>query len=548
MSGMSRMSMLATASKGGGPVDMLLEAAEIENRLRSHVRELIEPTMTKQRQQALQLKDVKAMIDGIMTEVHDVKRASEGSESFRAVIDTFRAELANIELQRREHEQEVSEKVSMNEIQINELRQSLERKAGDIASVNRALKGMTDSFSHSTQEVTELRRYCIERLDINRDKLAKLRDEFETRIHTMETEHYTFRDNQVGLDTSIAHLRSELGLVKSDVAEAKAGVLDLWRAKVDVQCVEEQQQEFSEFARRVDAHVTSSSVQFGNMVDDVKAHFQTAADVVGNITAQQIREMHAKYKEETKKANVVLDSLDSFPRRQKELEESVNGRVQRAVDDSARERDSIREQMERQLKKAENDRNEMAIDLKQLRRTLEDIENNGGANTTAGGGAISTDMLSMLVESSLLGASLELQDDQDRRSIALFGYKPGAEDGNSALSQHRRSTSRGGACTLPELDGSRSARAGKATPRRRLAPADGTGNFGTIPEPVVTLDKRCLNCSGSQATVLAGFKVACLQYAPSPVEYKKATYVRTELINLRIDLLNQVKEQLQNME
>jgi len=453
--------------------------------------------------------------------------------------------------------------VALQELQLNELRSTLERKTADIASVNRALKGITDSFSNGTQEVVELRRYVIERLDVSRDKLAKLRDEFETRMHTVESEHFRLRDNQMGLDTTIASMKSEVDHVRSDVEEAKQGVVDLWRAKVNVNLVEEQQQEFSEFARRVDAHVAGLGQQFGNLVDDVKAHFQTAADVVGHTTAQQIQEMREKYKEEVKRADVVLENLDSFPRRQRELEESMRTGVDKVERESRTERERIHEVLTHQLKKAENERGEMSVELRQLKKTVRDMCESGGTGGSGlggGGGAIGTDVLSMLVESSLLAATLESQDDRDRKSIALFGYKPGAEqDGGGAVGSSRLSAAVGNrestTTKLPSLDGSRSSRGGgggKAypTPRRRLLAGDpdATGGGAAPADPVVTLDRRCLACSGSQATVLAGFKLACLQYAPSPVQYQNVTYSRSELIRLRIDLLNQVKEQLQSVE
>jgi len=169
----------------------------------------------------------------------------------------------------------------------------------------------------------------------------------------------------------------------------------------------------------------------------------------------------------------------------------------------------------------------------------------------------------MLVESSLLGAALEAQDDRDRKSIALFGMKPstGTVEGGGGKSP--------GKLVLPELDSGRHTARGsiakfQETPRRRpsasprdassshhsYSPGDGSGESWHQPEagPVVTLDKRCLACSGSQATVLAGFKLACLQYSPSSVEYQKVMYSRSELIRLRIDLLNQVKDQLRTVE
>mmetsp|Transcript_64569 Transcript_64569/g.183279 ORF Transcript_64569/g.183279 Transcript_64569/m.183279 type:complete len:153 (+) Transcript_64569:2-460(+) len=144
----------------------------------------------------------------------------------------------------------------------------------------------------------------------------------------------------------------------------------------------------------------------------------------------------------------------------------------------------------------------------------------------------------MMVESELLGALLDLQDDQDRRSISVFGMK-------AAGDVRPRSPPRQG-CQLPDLDGRRpqgpqtSPGAPGGTPRRKAASAGVAGE----PGPVLSLDKRCLSCSGSSATVLAGFKLACLQYAPGPVMYQQAPHSRLELIRLRLELLGQAKEQL----
>ncbi|CAE8644491.1 unnamed protein product, partial [Polarella glacialis] len=126
------------------------------------------------------------------------------------------------------------------------------------------------------------------------------------------------------------------------------------------------------------------------------------------------------------------------------------------------------------------------------------------------------------VESQLLSAHLDSQDDQDRKNIALFGYK-------NVENKESRTSIQGG--FLPELDP-------KLTPRRRIA------QVLHADKPTINLDKRCLSCSGSPATTLAGFKLACLQYSPSAVEYRRVSYSRAELISLRLDLLHQAQEQL----
>merc|ERR1711981_1269582 len=64
-------------------------------------------------------------------------------------------------------------------------------------------------------------------------------------------------------------------------------------------------------------------------------------------------------------------------------------------------------------------------------------------------------------------------------------------------------------------------------------------------EAVISVDNRCLRCSGQAQHVLSGFKMACLQYAPGPVSYAKKLYKREELLDLRQKLLEQAQEQLQ---
>merc|ERR1712039_491334 len=56
-------------------------------------------------------------------------------------------------------------------------------------------------------------------------------------------------------------------------------------------------------------------------------------------------------------------------------------------------------------------------------------------------------------------------------------------------------------------------------------------------EPVVRVDNRCLSCSGQAPLVLSAFKMACLQYSPSPVEHSGSQYDRGDLLSQRHSLL-----------
>lgn len=156
-----------------------------------------------------------------------------------------------------------------------------------------------------------------------------------------------------------------------------------------------------------------------------------------------------------------------------------------------------------------------------------------------GGGAASNkfDALATFLESACIGLACDLQDDKDRKGIALFGAKGMATDKGAGL---------------PDITSKRGSMASPSTsPRKKggmdkLAKTTTAAGFGFegVTDQVVSIDNRCLSCSGGSATVLAGFKLACLRYEPGPVEYEGIFYSRSELIRKRMELLEQARSAL----
>lgn len=96
-----------------------------------------------------------------------------------------------------------------------------------------------------------------------------------------------------------------------------------------------------------------------------------------------------------------------------------------------------------------------------------------------------------LAEYCYLGSVLQQQDDVDRESIALMGYKD--------------------------------AKAGKLQQRSN--------------KPIISIEKQCLSCAGQSSVVLNAFKIACLAYAPSSIIFEGETYQRKEIIEMQIKYL-----------
>jgi hypothetical protein len=60
-------------------------------------------------------------------------------------------------------------------------------------------------------------------------------------------------------------------------------------------------------------------------------------------------------------------------------------------------------------------------------------------------------------------------------------------------------------------------------------------------KPILKIDKNCISCSTHKSFILKGFKMACLYYSPSNVQYDSKFYTRDELLKLRIDHLQNLE-------
>lgn len=96
-------------------------------------------------------------------------------------------------------------------------------------------------------------------------------------------------------------------------------------------------------------------------------------------------------------------------------------------------------------------------------------------------------VLEALIEFCRIDQALSSQDEEDRDSIVLMGYKENIRD--------------------------------------------------TMKSKIISIDKTCLSCTSQSSVVLSAFKMACLQYQPSSVSYNRQPYNRKELLHIRGRLL-----------
>mmetsp|Transcript_89876 Transcript_89876/g.159907 ORF Transcript_89876/g.159907 Transcript_89876/m.159907 type:complete len:543 (-) Transcript_89876:25-1653(-) len=498
----------------------MVEAAAIENRLRSHAMELVTPNIQRTGVLEGKLKNTDASIVRLGETMSELKVEVRKTDHVKAAVEDFRHELSIADDARREMSYMLVEKSCLQENDITALRKELEVQASANAANSRGLKNFGDLLTETKEELTLLRDHLTDKTNLNRDKLMKLRDEVEVRNNRNDAAQFRFQDDLTRMSTVFAHLKAEVERLASDSAETMDRVEILNRDKAPMTSVETQQQTFVEFARNVDAMVLQLRMQIHTMVDDLKGHFQTAADVVNTATSRQIQDMREKYLNDLEQVKEILAQNAGYAEQQKTSEKTVEENISSFRASFAQELLDLRGSIEKKLHTSDDDSSHVVMEVQQLQKRIFDLEK--AAKADQKNRAVEKEVLMSVIETEMMNAHMNLQDDQDRKNIALFGYKP-ADHGKDGR--------------LPEIDGGGWT---SRTPRKRDKLEKGT-------MPAVSLEKRCLSCSGSPGTVLAGFKLACLQYAPGHVEYQKVSYSRAEVIHLQMKLIEQARNRLSQL-
>merc|ERR1719359_2018834 len=107
-----------------------------------------------------------------------------------------------------------------------------------------------------------------------------------------------------------------------------------------------------------------------------------------------------------------------------------------------------------------------------------------------------------------MNCAFNLQDTLDREDMYLLGLREEAPKESPQQSPSK-----------PKVQGSKSPRRGKTS-------------------KIVRVEERCLSCSGQAPTVLSAFKMACLQYNPSPVKFQDVDHTRIDLLAKMEQVLN----------
>ena len=231
-----------------------------------HALELTEPAISRTALFEGKLREVRVAAERNADNLKQLHQKLSSQDGLKKTIDSFRSELGEWDRERRDHEHLLNEKTCLQDNELSALRKMIEVQAYSTEACQRGLKNVGDLLAATKDEVTQLRDYCCDRVDVNRDKIMKLRDEVESKFAASESTQFKLHDDVTNMATVFAHLKSEMERIGLVTAETMESVADLWRAKASASSVEEQQQTFMEFQRNLNDAVASLRRRLGFVV------------------------------------------------------------------------------------------------------------------------------------------------------------------------------------------------------------------------------------------------------------------------------------------
>jgi chromosome segregation ATPase len=521
--------MAPEATRLGVVKEREVEFAEFETRIRKFILELMENTIHKASMLSLDLASVRDTVQKHGQQLNDMASLSVKAEQQISIVEHFREELGKWDVQRRASEAKDAEEISVVKQELDTFRYNLERKESALHGLQRSVDRVQGEMNRLQESQEALRRHCEKRLDQQSKAINGAKTDFEVKLLALETKHNNLSDELWGEETGLAKVTGELQKTNSIVTVLSEEMKKVQRSKANVQQLERMQEEVNELIREANSNVAALKQTVGNVVNDVKEHFRTATNTIASHNAAMISEVRGSYQEELSNAanlrSDVMKFMQDTQRNISHLEEVVSHSHEQ-TEQMVKE---VRIDVEDLNRKRKRDKNTTDLEHKGLKKRLNGVFET--SDVVARGLEHLSSVLWSILQSERAASALDHQDDLDRAKVALMGYKNNKPDEAPGSKGPARPSSVQGM----NSEGQRSARG-------RGGHDEGDGTRG----PVVSVDQRCLSCSGQAATVMAGFKVACLQYAPGPVMYQNRTFERKDLLGLRQQLLDQANEALQH--
>eukprot|EP00442_Polarella_glacialis_P045790 CAMPEP_0115060022 /NCGR_PEP_ID=MMETSP0227-20121206/7236_1 /TAXON_ID=89957 /ORGANISM="Polarella glacialis, Strain CCMP 1383" /LENGTH=628 /DNA_ID=CAMNT_0002445197 /DNA_START=74 /DNA_END=1959 /DNA_ORIENTATION=- len=507
-----------------------LHMAHMETRLRSAITDLLQPTVQRMTVLTSEVDTIKLLVSQHAKGLNEVQLGQLRAQEQVSTVTAFKEEMGRWDTQRRTAEAATDEKVEAAVQKIEAFRFSLEQKESALHHLNRSLDRVAGEVNRLLEDQDNNRDVSELRIDEQSRKLSLLRADIDVRFAGLEQKHNALSDELWGDELGLAKMAGELKKTNATFGKLEDAVAHLQASKAESVQLDKLRSEVAMMVHEANSSTTAMRHTVGEVVNDVREHFRTASQTIASHNANFVREIRGQYQEELANSAQLRDEVEKFMGSTSERVDMLEQRGNEVKSKASSLAAEAREELEELNRRRKRDKTSADNELKALKKRLGGVFDNSDA--VLRGLEHIYSVLQPVLESELMGCALERQDAIDREKISLMGVK---DDGNvlarttQSEPQHPRPECR--VKSAPQA-AQRGAHGGvKGGPGSLSARGAGSG-------PVVRVDNRCVSCSGQAPLVLAAFKMACLHYAPSPVDHGGTINDRWELLQRRQQLLH----------
>eukprot|EP00743_Colponemidia_sp_Colp-15_P006944 GILK01007493.1.p1 GENE.GILK01007493.1~~GILK01007493.1.p1 ORF type:complete len:739 (+),score=170.98 GILK01007493.1:319-2217(+) len=219
--------------------------------------------------------------------------------------------------------------------------------------------------------------------------------------------------------------------------------------------------------------------------------------------------------------------------------------------------DEVRAELDQKERRRRKDKSDMEIELAKMGKSVNHME--GLSQFQIRSIENLAVVVANLVEEAQVRSVLDSQDEEDKKSISLYGYKDTDvanpnQPGSNSMSPRPPSAP----ATSRPVSAMTNRSLNKSISESPFRPQSAAGSFPSTPrggsntpqsthtthpfDGPVKLERACLSCSGQSSIVMTAFKMACLQYIPSPVRYRNKAWRRDQLLEKRRSMLRSLWE------
>lgn len=402
---------------------------------------------------------------------------------------------------------------------------ALEQKESTLHHMQRNLERVANEVNRLVEDQDAVRDICEARVDEQSRRFTQFKAETEVRFASMERQHNALSDELWGDELGLAKIAGELKKTNATFGKLEDAVAALQEGKAEAVQLEKLRADVAKMVHEAKTSTSQMRQTVGEVVNDVREHFRTASETIASHNANFVKQVREEYQVELSNSAKLREEVKSFMSKATQSVESLELRVDEVASKANALAAEAREELEELNRRRKRDKTSADNELKALKKRLGGVFDNSDA--VLRGIEHIYSVLQPVLESELMQCALEKQDAVDRDGISLMGVKD--DERTLARTTHTEPQQPRPECRVKSAPGGM-----KPT---NASNTDANHGLPQAQKPVVRVDNRCVSCSGQAPLVLASFKMACLHYAPSPIDYRGAAVERYELLDRREQLL-----------